>query len=50
MKYIFLFNPNLIECYEGCRQTGRNTEHEKQKLLVGTPLPDVDQHLKIEKY
>ena len=49
MKDIFLSNTNLIECYEGCRETGRNTEHEEQKLLVGTPFAYMNQHLKMQK-
>ena len=48
--HFFFLTSNLIECYECCWQTGRNTEHEKQKLLVGTPFAYVNQHLKIEKY
>ena len=46
----FFLNSNLIECYECCRQTSGNTEHEEQKLLVGTPFAYVNQHLEIEKY
>ena len=49
IKDIFL-KSHLIECYECCWETGRDTEHEEQKLLVGTPFAYMNQHLKIQKY
>ena len=41
---------DLIECEEGGGETGRDTEHEEEELLVGSPLSQVGQHLQAGVY